>query len=80
MSLYPDVQKKAQEELDAVIGCARLPSLDDRANLPYIDAIVKETLRWHTAVPMGIPHVTTADDEYDGYFIPEGSVVMVNAW
>ncbi|KAI0721291.1 cytochrome P450 [Cerioporus squamosus] len=80
MSLYPDVQKKAREELDAVVGSTRLPNVADRANLPYINAIVKETLRWHTVTPLSIPHVSTADDEYDGFFIPEGSIVMVNAW
>ncbi|RDX52095.1 CyP450 monooxygenase [Lentinus brumalis] len=80
MSLYPDVQKKAREELDAVVGSTRLPKLGNRANLPYINAIVKETLRWHTVTPMDIPHASTEDDEYDGFFIPEGSIVMVNAW
>ncbi|RDX52094.1 cytochrome P450 [Lentinus brumalis] len=80
MSLYPDVQKKARAELDAVVGSTRLPDLRDRPNLPYINAIVKETLRWHTVVPLSLPHVSTADDEYDGFFIPKGSIVMVNAW
>ena len=45
--------KKAQNEIDRVIGSDRLPTFDDRPNLPFIDAIVKETLRWGTVVPMG---------------------------
>ena len=80
MSLYPEVQSKAQHELDSVVGRSRLPALADRPSLPYLNAIVKETLRWHTATPLGVPHLSVADDEYDGMFIPVNSIVMVNAW
>ena len=55
MVLRPEVQKKAQEELDKVIG-NRLPEFNDRANLPYISAMVKESLRWQPVVPLGIYH------------------------
>ncbi len=48
-----DVQKKAQAELDAVIGSDRLPTLADRANLPYINAVVLEVLRWNSVAPTG---------------------------
>lgn len=51
MTIYPDVARKAQAELDAVIGQDRLPSFSDRDNLPYINAIVLEVLRWHAVVP-----------------------------
>ncbi|KAI0715623.1 cytochrome P450 [Cerioporus squamosus] len=80
MSLSPEVQKKARIELDVIVGPSRFPTLADRANLPYIDAIVKETLRWHNAAPILIPHVSTADDTYDNFSIPANSVVVVNAW
>ena len=53
MAMYPDVQKKAQAEIDAVIGRDRLPDLNDMDSLPFINAIVKETLRWQPVVPMG---------------------------
>ena len=53
MLQYPEVQKRAQEEIDAVIGTNRLPGLDDRPNLPYIDAILLETLRLYSIVPLG---------------------------
>jgi cytochrome P450 len=53
MTLYPEVQAKAQAELDAVVGTGRLPSFSDRADLPYIDALFKEVLRWHQATPIG---------------------------
>nr|VWO99444.1 N/A [Ganoderma boninense] len=72
--------KKVQAELDSVIGPNRLPELGDYDSLPYAKATVKEALRWHSVVPMLVPHTTVADDIYDGYFIPEGSVVMFNAW
>jgi cytochrome P450 len=51
--LFPDVQKKAQEELDSVIGRERLPTIDDRSTLPFIDAVCKETLRWRPVTPLG---------------------------
>ena len=80
MASHPDVQKKAQAELDIVVRPHRLPEIDDRDALPYMNAILKETMRWHTAVPLGVPHTSTADDEYNGYFIPKNTMVVVNAW
>ena len=53
MTLYPDVQKKAQDEIDAVIGNDRLPDFDDRNKLPYIEAIIAELLRWLPVAPNG---------------------------
>ena len=96
MSLYPEAQKKAQAEIDAVVGPDRLPDFDDRNSLSYINAIVKETMRWHLVVPLGeffyhhiytllmhveaVPHMATNDDEYDGYYIPKGTNVFGNSW
>jgi cytochrome P450 len=54
MTLFPDVQKKAQAEIDAVVGTDRLPSFADRDSLPYIEALVKEALRWNVVVPIGM--------------------------
>ena len=53
MTAHPEIQDKAHEELDRVVGKERLPTMEDRENLPYIDAIVKETLRYHPPTPMG---------------------------
>ena len=53
MALYPEVQKKAQAEIDIVIGPNRLPDFGDRPSLPYINAVVKEALRWHLVAPLG---------------------------
>ncbi|KAI0634017.1 CyP450 monooxygenase [Trametes polyzona] len=80
MACYPDVQKKAQEELDAVVGPHRLPTFDDYESLPYVRALAKECLRWQSVVPLGIPHVSIEDDEYRGYHIPKGSTVIANLW
>jgi cytochrome P450 len=54
MVLNPDVQRKAHEEIVSAIGTSRLPDIKDRPLLPYVDAILKETIRWHPAVPLGI--------------------------
>jgi cytochrome P450 len=80
MMKFPDVQHKAQEEIDRVVGIGRLPSFQDRNELPYIDAIVKEVLRWHPVAPMGLPHMTTEDDVCEGYLIPKGALLLPNIW
>jgi cytochrome P450 len=53
MILWPDIQKKAQDELDSVIGRDRLPTFEDRSMLPFVDAVYKETLRWRPVSPVG---------------------------
>jgi cytochrome P450 len=80
MSITPEVQRKAQEEIDRVVGSSRLPTFSDRENLPYVDAIVKEALRWHPIAPMGLPHMADQDDTYNGYFIPKGSLIIPSIW
>ena len=52
MTLHPEVVRKAQAEIDSVIGADRLPQLSDRPSLPYLDAVIKETLRWNVAAPL----------------------------
>lgn len=79
MTLYPDIQRKAQQELDVIVGLDRLPELDDRDSLVYTNAIVMECLQWHPATPLAMPHRTMADDEYRGYFIPKGTIVLGNS-
>ncbi|KAI0027158.1 cytochrome P450 [Vararia minispora EC-137] len=76
--MYPDVQHKAQEEVDCVIGSERLPTLADRDNLPYINAMAKELFRWSPTVPMSIPHRLTEDDIYNNHFLPKGTIVIPN--
>ncbi|KAF6752828.1 cytochrome P450 98A3 [Ephemerocybe angulata] len=76
----PHVQKKAQAEIDRVVGPNRIPSVSDRDSLPYLHAIVKEVNRYYTVVPLGVPHTVTEDEEYNGYFIPKDTMILPNSW
>ncbi|KAH7629725.1 cytochrome P450 [Sordaria sp. MPI-SDFR-AT-0083] len=78
---FPDAMVKAQSELDRVIGSGRSPHWDDVPNLPYINAFVKEVLRWRSvAIIGGQPHSNTQPDYYKGYYIPAHSWVQGNVW
>jgi cytochrome P450 len=78
MMVHPQVQKKVQVELDALIGGSRLPNIRDRPNLPYADAAYKESIRWAPVTPMAIPHEVTEDDIYKGMYIPKDAMVFLN--
>nr|BAK09388.1 cytochrome P450 [Postia placenta] len=80
MTLYPEVQNKAQAELDSVVEAGRLPDYGDRDKLPYIDALIKEVLRWNPVLPLALPHSLMEDDTYRGYHIPKGATVLANSW
>ncbi|KAJ7692267.1 cytochrome P450 [Mycena rosella] len=73
------IQKKAQMEIDLVVGRDRLPTLEDKPALQYITALVKELLRWKPVAPLS-PHFVAVEDEYCGYRIPAGSIVLGNTW
>lgn len=78
IGIHPEVQEKAQEELDRVVGKDNLPSFRNQKDLPYISAICKEVLRWHTIGPFGMPHRLMQDDIVGEYFIPKGTLVFGN--
>ncbi len=87
MVLYPEAQRKAQDELDRVIGTnkapsagGRLPLLADRPRLPYVEALYQEVLRWHPVAPLGVPHRLTTEDKWGAYTVPKGSTVISNIW
>ncbi|KAE9394855.1 cytochrome P450, partial [Gymnopus androsaceus JB14] len=80
MVKYPEYQKKAQQELDRVIGSDRLPDFGDKSSLPYIQAIVNEVLRWQPVNPLVVAHLSTEEDIYNGYRIPKNATVMANVW
>jgi len=80
MVLNPKVLKKAQDELDRVVGKDRLPEFSDRDNLPYINSIVKEIIRWNPPLPIGIPNRVIQNDVYRGCLIPAGATVVQNIW
>jgi len=88
MLLNPEVQRKAHEELDAIVGRDRMPTFSDYdqlreylwlpssliliVHLAYIRGIVKESLRLRPVDPVGLPHRSIEDDWYEGYYIPKG--------
>jgi cytochrome P450 len=80
MVAFPDAQRRAQAELDAVVGHARLPTFADAPYLPYMRAIIRETLRWRPVAMLGIPHVATEKDWYGDMFIPKGTTCIANLW
>ncbi|KAI6039884.1 cytochrome P450 [Pisolithus marmoratus] len=77
MVLYPEAQAKAQEEIDRVVGDSRLPEFSDRENLPYVDAVLLEVLRWYPTNPFLLPHMTTAADAFHGMYIPKGKPYLL---
>lgn len=76
----PEIFKKATEELDRVIGRERWVEEKDIVNLPYVDAIAKETMRLHPVAPMLVPRFSREDIQIAGYDIPKGTRVLVNVW
>ncbi|KAF9526910.1 cytochrome P450 [Crepidotus variabilis] len=80
MTLHPEVQRKAQAEIDSVIGSDRLPLVDDREHLPYLNALLRELVRWQPVSPLALPHQSMKDDVYKGHFIPAGTIILGNSW
>ncbi|XP_077053657.1 cytochrome P450 2K1-like [Siphateles boraxobius] len=75
MAKYPHVQDRVHGEIDRVIG-GHQPVVDDRKNLPYTDAVIHETQRLANIVPMNLPHKTSCDVHFNGYFIKKGTTVV----
>lgn len=81
MCLNPDAQRRAQEEIDRIVGHDRYPDWSDEAHLPYLAAIVNETLRWRPAFALGgPPHAPTEDNVYNGLLFPRGSAIIGNLY
>jgi len=80
MAIHPEIQKRAQKEIDQLLGGERLPVLSDQDDLPYISAMIKEVYRWHTPLPLSIPKSLMEDDVYKGYLLPKGSTILENVW
>ncbi|KAL1718354.1 cytochrome P450 [Schizophyllum commune] len=86
----PSMQRRAQRDLDAVLGplrgadgeLGRLPVFDDEERLPYITDLARESSRYRPVLPMSIPHAYNGEqpDIYKGYAIPCGSIVIPNVW
>ncbi|KAI0776618.1 cytochrome P450 [Trametes elegans] len=80
MTLHPEAFRKAQQEVDAVVGRSRLPDFDDRQNMPYLECLMNEVLRWQCPVPLAIPHNLMEDDEYRDFSIPRDTMIIPNVW
>uniref|UniRef100_A0A8C1SZS5 Cytochrome P450 2K1-like n=1 Tax=Cyprinus carpio TaxID=7962 RepID=A0A8C1SZS5_CYPCA len=75
MAKYPHIQDRVQEVIDRVIG-GRQPEVEDRKKLPYTDAVIHETQRLANIVPLNLPHMTSCDVTFNGYFIKKGTTVV----
>ncbi|THU82307.1 cytochrome P450 [Dendrothele bispora CBS 962.96] len=80
LAIHPEVQKRAQKELDDVLGGTSLPDFNDYSRLPYVTALVNEVFRCYPVTPFAVYHVSTQDDVYNGYEIPKGSILIPNAY
>jgi len=80
LSAYPAVRAKAHAELDRVVGSSRSPTFDDEEKLPYIRALVKETMRIRPVTNIGTPHYTTAPIVYKNTYIPANSIVAIQQY
>ncbi|KAK2979682.1 hypothetical protein RJ640_027262 [Escallonia rubra] len=80
MMKKPDVMKKAQEELDIVVGKDNVVEESDTHRLPYLNAVMKEVLRLHPALPLLVPHCPSDTCTVGSYTIPKGARVFVNVW
>ncbi|KAJ8297795.1 hypothetical protein KUTeg_024326 [Tegillarca granosa] len=82
----PDVQHKVQDEVDRIVGHDRLPSVSDKSSMPYTEAVIFETLRLISHLPIGVPHVNLEDAKIVGYDIEKGSMIfsymkiLINTW
>ncbi|KAG9048564.1 hypothetical protein FS837_012505 [Tulasnella sp. UAMH 9824] len=80
MTLYPQVQARAREEVDRMYGEGYPQGSEEQEKLPFIHAVVLESMRWNPPVSTGLPHASREDDIYEGYFIPKGTTVIGNLW
>ncbi|CAE6452460.1 unnamed protein product [Rhizoctonia solani] len=80
MLLYPKVAQKAREEITRVVGLDRLPTISDRPDLPYLECLLLETLRWYPVTPLSIPRRVNQNDVYRGYRIQANSTVYNNVY
>jgi cytochrome P450 len=80
MVTFPEVQRRAQAELDTIVGRDRLATFDDAPRLPNVRAIIEEILRRRPSAPLGVAHAATEDDWYEGMFIPKGTICIPFVW
>ncbi|KAE8662555.1 hypothetical protein F3Y22_tig00113302pilonHSYRG00063 [Hibiscus syriacus] len=77
---HPEIQQKLRDEIDTVLGHGVQVTEPDTHKLPYLQAVIKETLRLRMAIPLLVPHMNLHDEKLRGYDIPAESKILVNAW
>ncbi|KAI0736555.1 cytochrome P450 [Fomitopsis betulina] len=77
---HPDIQRKAQTEIDSVVGNARPPTFSDRKHLPCLDTVLEEINRINPVGPPGLPHKVRQEDYYKSHRIPAGATIPTNVW
>ena len=75
----PSIQQKMQEEIDQVLG-GRTTTFDDKSKFTYVNAVIKETMRWRAVAPLSLPHVNKEELEIKGKPVPAGSILIPNIW
>uniref|UniRef100_A0A8C6TKT1 Cytochrome P450 n=2 Tax=Neogobius melanostomus TaxID=47308 RepID=A0A8C6TKT1_9GOBI len=75
---HPDIQAKVQAEIDAVVGSSRMPSMQDRDELHFTNAVIHEVQRMGNIIPLNLAHVTSKDTTLENYTIPKGVMVIGN--
>ena len=80
MAMYPDIQRRVQDEIDSVVPKGGLPSLQDRSKLVYTEAVMLEVLRWATILLFAVVHLVPETFDYQGYTFPKESLLLYNVW
>ncbi|POI22887.1 hypothetical protein CIB84_013366, partial [Bambusicola thoracicus] len=78
MAIYPEIQARVQAEIDAVIGQARQPTLEDRNNMPYTNAVIHEVQRKGNIIPFNVPRQAAKDTVLAGFRVPKGTILIPN--
>ncbi|CAJ1060177.1 cytochrome P450 2J6-like [Xyrichtys novacula] len=76
MIYYPHIQEKVQAEIDTVVGSSRVPSMSDRENMPYTNAVIHEIQRMADILPLNVTRMASRDTTLDKYTIPKGTMIM----
>lgn len=73
-------KERVHREIDSVLANGRMPTLEDKQKMPYVEAVLHEILRFCNIVPLGIFHATSQDANVNGYSIPKGTMVITNLY
>ncbi|KAL2837583.1 cytochrome P450 [Aspergillus pseudoustus] len=79
-ALHPNEMRRVHDEIDQVVGSARLPTFDDQDNLPYLQAFMTECQRLYPLVPLSFARAAMRDDSYMGLRIPADAIIVPNQW